>query len=142
MAFGATPIPVVVNIEAPQGIENFKVLITSSSPAFTGGLTGLNLTREFDLANPDEALAGTLAGLAAMTPPVVLPNGDTVKGDAELEFNTTSFIPMIFGVRMEAGETGECTANFKLTVTDKKGTTTTKTIKLSLVDDTTAVAEQ
>jgi hypothetical protein len=36
---------------------------------------------------------------------------------------------------MEAGEAGDCTADFKLTVTDTKGTTDTQTLKLSLIND-------
>ncbi len=126
--------PVVVNIEAVQGIENFKVLITSSSAAFTGGLTELNLTNEFDLANPDEALSGSLAAIAAMG--IELPSGNAVKGRTALEFDITSFIPMIFGVRSLAGEEGTCSVDFKLTVTDGKGKTETQTIKLSLGPDT------
>ncbi len=51
---------VKVNIAAPQGIENFKVEITSSSDTFMFGLTALGLHEEFDLANPTEALTAML----------------------------------------------------------------------------------
>jgi hypothetical protein len=128
-AMSETPDPVKVAIAAPRGIENFKVQITSSSAVFMGALTGMNLNTEFDLANP-----GALGDILS-SPAVGLVNGDAVKGKSELEFNITHFMPMIFGIRMEAGEAGDCTADFKLTVTDTKGTTDTQTLKLSLIND-------
>ena len=137
-AMGETPTPVVVDIAAPQGIENFKVLISTSSAAFTGGLAEMHLDQEFDIANLSEELAAILA-----SPAVGLIDPDSpIKGATELQFDITDFIPMIFGVRAVAEESGDCTADFKLTITDGKGKTETKTIKLSLIDDTTAVAEQ
>jgi hypothetical protein len=119
--------PVKVAIKAPQGIENFKVQITTDNPVFTAGLTGMGLNGEFDLANP-----GPLAE-ALSNPAVNLPNGAAVKGKTELAFDITNFVPMIFGITGEAGG-GNLTVDFKLTVTDTKGTTDTKTIKLSLID--------
>jgi hypothetical protein len=126
-ALGETPVPVVVNVAAPQGIESFKVEITSSSPVFTGALAGFGLATEFDLANPGD-LGQVLTG-------VNLINGADVKGKTDLAFDITSFIPMIFAVRATAAETGDCTVDFKLTVTDTKEKSATATVKLQLVND-------
>ncbi len=125
-------VPVVVNIAAGEGIENFKVQITSSSAVFTGSLTAIGLAGEFDLANPGP-LAAAFAGLAESG--VALPYGDEVKGKTEREFNITAFVPMIFGLRTTAGETGDCTAEFKLTVVDTKGSSAEAAVKLNLIDD-------
>ncbi len=130
--------PVKIAIAAPQGIDEFKVLIESTSPSFTTGLTAMSLTSEFDLANPDEALTASLAAIAATG--IELPSGDAIKGEAAFEFDITGFIPMIFGT-MELGAETECTADFKITVKDARGTSKSATVKLSLVDDSTPPAE-
>ncbi len=124
--------PVAVTISAPQGIETFMVSIDSSSAAFMGGLAEMSLNEEFDLANPGEALGLTLVGVGLIDPT------KPVKDATEVEFDITNFIPMIFGVRAVAGETGDCTADFTLKVTDTKGTTKEATIALSLIDDSAA----
>jgi hypothetical protein len=123
----AGTVPVKVTILAPQAIENFKVQIFTENPVFMGGLTGMGLNGEFDLANP-----GPLAD-ALSSPLVGLPNGDAVKGKTELEFDITAFIPMIFQVTGMAGG-GDLNVDFKLTVTDKANKTESATIKLSLLD--------
>jgi hypothetical protein len=133
-ATGETPVPVVVNVAAPQGIAAFRVKIDSSSAAFTGGLAAFGLGEEVDLANPGEELAGNLAGLGEMG--VSLPFGDQIVGKTELTFNVTPFVPVIFMMRAQTAETGDCTADFTLTVIDAKGTETVATVKLKLVDDT------
>jgi hypothetical protein len=133
-AIGETPVPVVVNVAAPRGIENFKVQITSSSDVFMGTLTTMNLAGEFDLANPGP--------LGEVFTTVGLINGADVKDKTEVAFNITAFVPMIFQVRMGAAETGDCTADFKLTVTDKTGLSKEATVKLELVDDTTPGEEE
>jgi hypothetical protein len=129
----------MVGVGAPQGIATFKVKIESSSAAFTAGLAGFGLSEEVDLANPGEELAAKLAGLGEMG--VRLPFGDEIAGQTGLEFNITPFIPMIFGVRMQAGETGDCTADFTIVVTDARGSEFGVTVKLILVDDITPTGE-
>ncbi len=123
--------PVAVDVVAPQGIETFVVEIDSSSDAFMAGLAEMHFPATFDIANPGTELGGILTGVG-------MKNGDDVKGKTEVEFEITNFIPMIFGVRAAAGESGGCTADFKLTVTDTKGTTKEATIALSLIDDSAA----
>jgi hypothetical protein len=113
-----------IDIVAPQGIENFKIQITSSSELFIGALAAMEMDGEFDIANPGE-LGTALTQIGIM-------NGEAVKGQKEIGFHISSFVPIIFNL------VGTCTADFALTVTDTKGTTESKTVKLSLVDDTPA----
>jgi hypothetical protein len=120
---------VKVNIEASEKIENLKVAITSNSPAFTAAVVGF---AGLDVANPG-LLGGALTELG-------LKNGDAVKGQTELEFDITPFVPMIFGVMMDASET-EATADFALTVVDTKGNSKTETVKLKLTVDVNPAAE-
>lgn len=124
----AGEVPVVVDIAASKGIENFMVEIVSSSEAFMGGLAAMGITGEFDLANPGD-LSVVLSG-----PAVGLPNGEAVKGETELEFDITAFIPKIFAVRAMGGEFGNCTVAFNMTVTDTEGASDEATINLNLID--------
>lgn len=124
----AGEVPVVVDIAASKGIENFMVEIVSSSEAFMGGLAAMGITGEFDLANPGD-LSVVLSG-----PAVGLPNGEAVKGETELEFDITAFIPKIFAVRAMGGEFGNCTVAFNMTVTDTDGASDEATINLNLID--------
>ncbi len=124
----AGEVPVVVDIAASKGIENFMVEIVSSSEAFMGGLAAMGITGEFDLANPGD-LSVVLSG-----PAVGLPNGEAVKGETELEFDITAFIPKIFAVRAMGREFGNCTVAFNMTVTDTDGASDEATINLNLID--------
>jgi hypothetical protein len=114
---------VKIDIAAPQGIETFKIQITSSSEEFMGALAVMGMGGEFDLADPGEELGAALTDVGLI-------NGADVKGKTELLFDISSFVPIIFNL------VGPCTADFKLTVTDTKEKTETATVKLNLVDDT------
>jgi hypothetical protein len=116
--------PVKVNITSARGIDKLLIEITSSSKVFEEALVGMGFVPGADLANPEGLLLESLEGLGGM-----LPYGEQVKGKAELAFDITSFIPMIFTVA------GECTADFKLTAMDDTEVQATKTLKLNLIDD-------
>lgn len=125
--------PVAVDVVAPQGIETFVVEIDSSSDAFMTALTIFKITGAFDLADPGEELAASLTTVGLLDPE------KPIKDATEVTFDVTKFIPLIFQVRSQMSqETGDFTADFKLTVTDKKGTAKEATIKLSLIDDSAA----
>jgi hypothetical protein len=130
---GGTAAPVVIDVTASRGVANFWIAITSSSTAFTYALSSFGLNSEFDLANPDAEMAGKLAGLGELG--VSLPFGDQVSGNEHIEFNVTQFLPLIVGLRAQALETGDCTADFKITVIDSTGLSKNATVKLELVYD-------
>ncbi|MDR2882812.1 MAG: hypothetical protein LBU98_03440, partial [Alistipes sp.] len=115
-----------INITSLDGIENFLVDINGAT--IDGALQAVGLAGEFDLANPDEALATSLAGLAAMD--IVLPSGDAIKGKKELAFDLTSFIPMIAAL-------GEGSVSFKITVKDAAGHAVSETLTVTIDDDLT-----
>jgi hypothetical protein len=120
---------VQIDIAATKGIDKMLVEITSSSEIFSGALAGMGLGGEFDLANPTPEQAASFASLEGL-----LPYGDDVKGKTELVFDISTFIPLIFMVA------GECTADFKVTVSDADNVNDSKTLKLNLIDDTSTVA--
>lgn len=114
--------PVKVNIAAPQGIEQLIVEISSTSDNFNAALAMMGFNVPFDLAHPGE-MAGDLTDLG-------LSNGDQVLGKTSLEFDITSFVPLLFTV----GAGSDFDADFKLTVVDAGGDSLTKTIKLQLIN--------
>ncbi len=135
-ATGETPTPVVVDIVAAQGIEKFMVKIESTSANFNGTLAAMSFPTEFDLANPGEELGALLAGIG------LIDEDAPVKEATEVEFDITGFIPMIFEAMAGNPEAEtpvpaetECTASFKLTITDGVNQTKSATIALKLVDD-------
>ena len=100
-----------VDISAPYGIEIFNVKIISEqlTPEM---LQDVGLAAEFDLAHPGE-LAEALNELG-------FPTGDAVLGKTELAFDITAFMPLLAMF--------EGTHQFQLTITDKKGLTSSKTL--------------
>ncbi len=115
---------VIVDIEAPEGISTFLVGISSTNTAFNEiiGLIGFG-GEGFDLANPtpeeEESLRNDLG----------LPCGDEVRGQTSMRFDISSFVPLLF---LYIGD-GDFNADFMLTVTDSKGGSDSKTVKLALL---------
>ncbi len=119
-----TSTQVKINITASEGIENLLVKIESTSAAFNAALAaqelgGGALAAEFDIANPGP-LAPLFTGLN-------LKNGADVKGKTSLEFDITSFVPMM-GAFIPAGDFN---ASFKVTAKDPDGTSQSKTINMT-----------
>ena len=75
-------------------------------------LSGVGLTSEFDLANPVKNGTDYTEGLKGLGFKV----GDEVKGETELDFDITTFMPLIF----EAGD-----HKFIITVKDENGVSKT-----------------
>ncbi len=100
-----------VTSEAEGGITEFKVTINSDKLT-PDELTGVGLAQNLDLVNPGD-LAGALEGLGF---PI------NVGGSKSVDFNITSFLPMLAAL-------GSGNSDFVLTVTDANGTTV-KTIML------------
>ena len=100
---GATTL--IVGIEAPAGIQNLKVAISSDNEEFNGIGEGLG---EFDLAHSDSMNEDA----QAMLPILGLPIDDAVLNQTNLDFNISKFTSMLAGFKG--------THTFKITVTDKQ----------------------
>lgn len=109
---GATTL--IVGIEAPAGIQNLKVAISSTDEEFSA--IGASLG-EFDLAhskNMNETAQG-------MIPSLGLPIDDKVLNKEYLDFNISSFTSLLGGFY-------DATHTFKITVTDNNGVTVSKSL--------------
>ena len=100
-----------VDINAPNGIENFSVKIISDQLT-KEELQGVGLDSEFDLANPGD--------LAAALNDLGFPTGDQVKGKAQMQFDITIF--------MEVLALFQGVHHFELTIVDAQGLTTSATL--------------
>ncbi len=111
-----------INVQAPKGIKNFVVTITSTSGPFTNALIGMGLSEPFDLANiePGSALESTLKN------DLGFPVNSDVKDKTELPFPLTVFAGILNSETFNGNHT------FKLSVTDNANQTTTKTLKLTV----------
>ena len=108
----------IVGIEAPAGIQNLKVKITSAgNDDFNGIGEGLG---EFDLAHSDSMNEDA----QAMLPILGLPIDDAVLNQTNLDFNISKFTSML------AGFNG--THTFKITVTDNQGKTESKSLVINV----------
>ncbi|WP_302392356.1 DUF4493 domain-containing protein [Phocaeicola coprophilus] len=113
---GATTL--IVGIEAPAGIQNLKVKITSAgNDDFNGIGEGLG---EFDLAHSDSMNENA----QAMIPVLGLPIDDAVLNQPNLDFNISKFTSMLAGF--------EGTHTFKITVTDNQGKTESKSLVINV----------
>lgn len=113
---GATTL--IVGIEAPAGIQNLKVKITSAgNDDFNGIGEGLG---EFDLAHSDSMNENA----QAMIPVLGLPIDDAVLNQPNLDFNISKFTSMLAGC--------EGTHTFKITVTDNQGKTESKSLVINV----------
>lgn len=110
-----TTLPVVFDIISESGISGF--MITIDSDILTENeLAGLKLAKRMDLINPaNDDMRDALVGLG-------FPVGDAVKNATKLEFNITSFMPML--AMLGAGN-----SDFMLEISDAKGTTV-RTLKV------------
>lgn len=113
---GATTL--IVGIEAPAGIQNLKVKITSAgNDDFNGIGEGLG---EFDLAHSDSMNENA----QAMIPVLGLPIDDAVLNQPNLDFNISKFTSMLSGFKG--------THTFKITVTDNQGKTESKSLVINV----------
>lgn len=113
---GATTL--IVGIEAPAGIQNLKVKITSAgNDDFNGIGEGLG---EFDLAHSDSMNENA----QAMIPVLGLPIDDAVLNQTNLDFNISKFTSMLSGFKG--------THTFKITVTDNQGKTESKSLVINV----------
>lgn len=113
---GATTL--IVGIEAPAGIQNLKVKITSAgNDDFNGIGEGLG---EFDLAHSDSMNENA----QAMIPVLGLPIDDAVLNQTNLDFNISKFTSMLAGFKG--------THTFKITVTDNQGKTESKSLVINV----------
>lgn len=112
---GATTL--IVRIEAPAGIQNLKVAISSGNGEFNGIGEGLG---EFDLAHSDSMNEDA----QAMIPALGLPVDDKVLNKTSLDFDISSFTSMLLGFKG--------THTFKITVTDNKGKAESKSLVINV----------
>ena len=107
----------IVGIEAPAGIQNLKVAISSDNDEFNGIGEGLG---EFDLAHSDSMNEDA----QAMLPILGLPIDDAVLNQTNLDFNISKFTSMLAGFKG--------THTFKITVTDNQGKTESKSLVINV----------
>lgn len=112
---GATTL--IVGIEAPAGIQNLKVTISSDNEDFRAIGEGLG---EFDLAHSDSMNKDA----QAMLPILGLPIDDAVLNQTNLDFNISKFTSMLAGFKG--------THTFKITVTDNQGKTESKSLVINV----------
>lgn len=112
---GATTL--IVGIEAPAGIQNLKVAISSDNEEFNGIGEGLG---EFDLAHSDSMNEDA----QAMLPILGLPIDDAVLNQTNLDFKISKFTSMLAGFKG--------THTFKITVTDNQGKTESKSLVINV----------
>lgn len=107
---GATTL--IVGIEAPAGIQNLKVTISSDNEEFEsiGASFGT-----FDLANPGDK--------ESMIAELGLPYGTAVKDKTELDFDISTFTALL---------TFEGTHTFYIAVTDNQGKTESKSLVINV----------
>lgn len=107
----------IVGIEAPAGIQNLKVTISSDDEDFRAIGEGLG---EFDLAHSDSMNKDA----QAMLPILGLPIDDAVLNQTNLDFNISKFTSMLAGFKG--------THTFKITVTDNQGKTESKSLVINV----------
>ena len=112
-----------LKIHSDEGIKEFTVKIDSNILT-PDELAGVGLPPVMDLINPDDDIAGALGddGFG-------FPIRDKVRNQHDVELSITPFVPMLLGVS-QGNPAPYKYYNFILTVTDNKGNTTVKTLKL------------
>lgn len=106
----------IVTISCPKGIKNFLVNINSNSEDFKLTLEDMNMV-SFDLAYPGAAESNVDS--------LGLPYGSHVINQTTVEFNITTFVPML---GIYPGE-----HSFELTVTDNEGGVSAMTLRFKAV---------
>ena len=99
-------------VKAPLAIADFKVNIISET-LNADQLTSVGLASEFSLVN-DTQFFESLGGLG-------FPTGDAVYGQSEVNLSISNFLSVL--AMLGPGE-----HDFEMSVTDKEGNTTTKTV--------------
>ncbi len=107
-----------------EGIQNFIVNISTTSPAF-GGLLGTMHLEQFDLANQ-----GALAPVLGMAG---LPAEADVKGAKTLSLDLSGFVPMMLGVALP----GDFTTTFEIIVNDDSEHHASAALVINVDDDVT-----
>lgn len=107
-----------VTLSASNGIAHVYVEIDSETLT-EGILTGVNLAKSFDLAEPG-ALKEGLEGLG-------FPTGDAVVGQTELLFDITQFTSLL-------GIYGAANHNFIIRLVDQQGLEITETLKIKSIE--------
>lgn len=79
----------VVEMACPEGMAHLKVTITSDSEDFLGLLVPMDMAETFDLAYPSQTIINNCEEL------LHFPYGDQVIGKTNVNFDITSFIPML-----------------------------------------------
>ena len=101
----------IINIEASAGIKTFLVEISSTdTEGFLAAIQDIKL-ESFDLTQPGE--------LEEQLKEFGLPCGDQVKNQTSVDFNITSFIPLLLIYK----DNGYNVNTFKMSVTDNNGET-------------------
>lgn len=108
---GATTL--IVGIEAPAGIQNLKVTISSDNEDF--GSIGASFGT-FDLANPGDK--------ESMIAELGLPYGTAVKDKTELDFDISTFTSLLIPF--------DGTHTFNIVVTDNQGKTESKSLVINV----------
>lgn len=109
-----------IHSDAPIASLNVKIV---SNFLTEDMLSGVGLTSEFDLANPVKNGTDYTEGLKGLGFKV----GDEVKGQTELDFDITTFMPLIF----EAGD-----HKFIITVKDENGVSKTLSLLIRKLEET------
>lgn len=112
---------VVVNLNAPAGMQNVIVTITSSNELFTGAVEseGMFGSNSFDLAHPIEGKQ------KEMLQSFGFPIGDQIVGQTNVQFIITPF--------MEALGLFEGTHSFHIEIRDNDGRIASATLKLIVI---------
>lgn len=103
----------IVGIEAPAGIQNLKVTISSDNEDF--GSIGASFGT-FDLANPGDK--------ESMIAELGLPYGTAVKDKTELDFDISTFTSLLIPF--------DGTHTFNIVVTDNQGKTESKSLVINV----------
>lgn len=123
---GQSTVPVVVDVQVPNGIQSFVVKIISDINGLDKtSLTDLGLDDEFDLVAPHDVKYE--GDLEEMLKALNFPVKDEVKDQTSIQVDITEFIPLIFLLDKDGK------ADFRLTVTDNLGNIETKTIQLDIL---------
>ena len=124
---GTSGTPVVVTINAENGIENLYVTINSNNEGFMTTLQGFRLDQKFDIANPgdlEQILTGSLEeqeGIGLLKP------GQQIKGEKTFVFDVTEFMTLlpIYGASINT---------FSMEVIDTQGNHNSGDLKITITE--------
>lgn len=99
-----------IKSEAAGGIKEFMVNISSTNEMFTAAIMDMFPGGVINVADPSDSVAAVLASLP-------LAHGAEVKGQQDVDFDISAFIPLLNNDLFSGTHT------FRLTITDANGTT-------------------